>query len=433
MYGTIMTILSVLFLLAISNFQIHEHSVDEWVDARYSFAIDEIIDPSDYAGVALRENADLFEMGSRAFFIDTPDGEVWRVLLLFRDKLVVLQQDQAPDEYQLPDPGAWCFTTSQNGNWVVICSQFIPVSSTSYPSTVYERRTELVNVETGDRYPLGSWVRFGWAVSGEGSVLAFSDSCYGFVDPESGTIRETEFPGNPPAHRSYARSSDGSLSVILEQTSEGNRFIGIDSSNGREIWYVEEPSDGLAQNVRVTPDGNLVFSSRKDGLVLIDGRYGTVLDSLFEGESVGRALVSSDGTRFAFRISDHLTASGVHDGIITGSVADIASEGDYRFTGFNLSRDEWQYPSPKCISSNGFLLFSQSTFASEFRWGLLDGDNQIVWISDTFKAGSYDLNIGNHEVYTENWGDPHAISTDGSRFIFCNGSEVVIARLLNVN
>jgi len=86
-------------LSVIPGWEIIDQTDEDWIAPGYSVATLHQIDPVEYAGSSMSETMDVLSIQCYSVFIDTPDGEKWQVILLFGDKLVLLQEDSQVREF----------------------------------------------------------------------------------------------------------------------------------------------------------------------------------------------------------------------------------------------------------------------------------------------------------------------------------------------
>jgi hypothetical protein len=423
-------------LLASQGWDAINQSDDEWITPGYSVATLHQIDPVDYAGSNMSETRDVLSLQCYSVFVDTPDGDKWRVILLFGDKLVLLQEDSEVREFSIPDPGARDMRISPNGRWCIVT--YRPHNLDDGVNWIErESRRELFDLDTGDRYNLDQ-IRLTQdfaLVSDNGELLVIRQECWefnfiqgiAFYNPISGNIKEIEyFFGNG---QYYSRSADGSLTIVTESADQG--YLRAYDSRWHQVWRI--PAQGHSEPI-ITPDGELVYLVWGTGLTVLDGDTGRTISKLFGGRNIRLPVLSSGGMYLAFEMFEYPDSTcQASNWFIVAPVSSWLD--DHRVIQLDLDPEIWAVPFPEGISDTGNVLFRvYSPWRSTFRkWGLLDNTGNLIWFSETFMTpGDPDPETGYDERSFAwfNKDNPHAISSDGSRIIYGTMDHIVIAEII---
>ena len=228
-------------------------------------------------------------LACQAFFVEREDGIKWRVDIVYRDKVVMLEQDSDPVEFYPGFSDCRYAIFSPNGRYVMVGAE---VGTEETPECVYT----LIDLEeeTSIRFQRTFDVALEpvfW-VSTDGSVAMLAHARRRLRGiPVTSDIAEAPdtlflyeddltpigFHMTPVGWPRVRRSDDGNVVVLMEQ---GGNLIGLDSS-GKELWsrhdigYDGEDSQLYCQ--RISGDGSLFLSSRKSGVYAYDACTGEYL------------------------------------------------------------------------------------------------------------------------------------------------------------
>lgn len=250
-------------------------------------------------------------LACQAFFVEREDGIKWRVDIVYRDKVVVLEQDREPVEFYPGFNDCRYAIFSPNGRYVMVGAE---IGTEYYPECVYtlidlEEETSIRFQRTFERAtePV-FWV----STDGSVAMLAHGRRYEGldWVPVEIADAPDTLFIYNtdldqigfhvtPAGFPLVHRSDDGNTMVLMER---GGELVGLDST-GTELWRRHDSSydgeDSQLYSIRLSGDGRLYLISRKSGVHACDARTGEHLYTK-EGFHFNRSLtISSNGISWA--------------------------------------------------------------------------------------------------------------------------------------
>jgi hypothetical protein len=418
-------------VLASQDYEVLDQTDDTWTAPGYFFTIECQIDPLDFSGEDLLSNPGHFNLGSRAFFVDTTSGETWRIVLLFKDKLVVLEEGQEPNEYLFSSPEACHFYMSGNGQWALV-EYWSPDQANACDISGEFPGLELIDITSRTRIDVDNseLLPSGWIVADNGSLLACNSQGIAFLNPITSYLHRVDFHDVDPTEFRFAQSADGNLAVIREDSSGEPRFTGYNGL-GTEIWSIQDPNDSWISDLKVTPDGSHACVCRNDGLLILNGETGEIEERAFRGERVKEIQLALDGSKLAFCIWEPNWSGSVRDGIVVSSVTNIET---FSLLEYNARIGNWYTPCPKQVSSNGVVLFYAFAFTPLWRWGLANLDDELIWLSPSYVPGISGIHLvqGNRDLYNECEGDtgsPHALSTNGERIVYSDDKFIYVARI----
>lgn len=270
-------------LLAQSAFSSNTVPEDWWVAPGWTISSLVTIDPAEYAAPIL---CDAYY--ADAFIVTSNNEEVWRVVIVGGDKVVVLQEDwPSPREYILPAPTRRV-ASSPNGRFIAVQS----IREGTVPSIVsqydYSGDTAVLididnwTAETFDPAPGGASA--GLLVSGSGRVIGVTDSNQdqlpGFnVYDRENLSAAPEFVEVKHSFRYFSFASEKDI-FVAGLPGYGFPAMGAFDWDGNLLWVFRIEEGDFPTVIRITPDGNTVFlSTRNRCFYKLDGRTGGILDS----------------------------------------------------------------------------------------------------------------------------------------------------------
>ncbi len=388
----------------------------------YIVTLDSIIDPLEY-GEPFAVLCGIARIGMSTFFINTDSEDYWRLVILFKDKIVVLQDHEPRLRQYALDQSQRFIYTSDNGSVITSDTPCSPHTQT---------RITCVNLENANMnefmFPDDLMTEFsdiinGYHISNNDSVLSYiplnseisisyhSLSQLGSVDTLIYTDLENDI-------NSYYSSSD----IIQFDDNHEISSIVIDDLNSivAEIdnpWFLTHciGRHGFA----IGELGNYVLISTSNGIICYDCSNGQpILTGLF-GLETKNPMISPNETMWivearpivrypqtcpsCFIIGNFMKP-------LESSVAYISSGG------------YWSDSRVLDISDNGRLLLVKSPTRNSRIFTLLEPDGDMIWQSDTLF-----LFDGEHQL-THNYRTraTAALSSDGSRVIFSDFSRVYL-------
>lgn len=396
---------------------------EEWVAPGYRIAEAIVIDPREYGDepIAISERIpDAWEIACLGFFVPTPEGEKWRVAMVFADKVVVVQEDSDPREIPLTIDAQGAFF-SKGGRYVL----------------VHEWNTdslcELINLDDGISLP------FDYSFSYEGGMprtwVGDDGSVVTLGNP--GGLELVFFVGNElqsfvEAEHSFAgisQAQDGSLVFCIDYPPrtepclmgvaydrQGTRLWSRDVS-----WEMMFASDGAA----VAPDGGYVINSAQDGIECYDGETGELRWRIFAGVSFPTARLSSSG-RIASTSNINCTPLLVPDSNILVSIGKLLVLPEWSSFSFAVSEDG---------SHLRFLSgLNRMIPRAHRRYVLQSADDTVLYISERFSTnvGRLDVGFRNNNSESNMCAGTAALSSDGRSILFDNMDVIRLVRVEEV-
>ncbi len=419
---------------------------NSWTAPGYEITKETTINPLDY-GEPIGFSGEQAKIACQLFFVPTDEGEKWRVVILFRDKLVVLQEDEEVREMPIYcTPYGAIF--SRGGKYVLVLG--------NAENQWYD---ELINIDTGDVQPYLFRDESGWSgyiyVCDDGSTVR---SSYGdmyrtdpgeiefidsdlkvngqWVDATSGTVQDTGNPAHLHNSAGLAVATDGSLIVMafINRSSGDTRIIAFDRN--REIIWETNDYSGLSF---VTSDGSFVILNNNAGLCFVDGRTGELLGCYELEDRLNASTCSRTSQSWAVQLCGlhgHNEEEQRYDGrrgLLWGT--DPSSTDAVNV--LTYISNNWDHINPYRVSASGAVLGTSITLPSSGylhifkRFMLVDNMGHISWISEIFNLYSTPLSIhgSNYNHEHELGGIPCALQSDGMRFAYYDYSMI---RILSV-
>ncbi|MCK4506370.1 MAG: hypothetical protein KAW14_12215 [Candidatus Aegiribacteria sp.] len=357
------------------GFEILDQTDQEWVAPGYQIE-ETVINPFDYVESIGQSTP---SVACYAFFPNPEDETVWRLIIVGRDKLVVLQEDwESPFELNLPfDTVGAVF--SRNGRYVIVRE-----------GTYTNDQAMLINIDSVEvSYfdPTPDDTKCGLVLADNGTVAGVGhDFLIDFsLDLKSSEVREyTDL-----YIRNIGISADSRI-IVLENVIDRPREIMAFDWDGRFLWTVDIGDRTVVDPLAVSSDGSFAAASfTSDGFMLLDGITGRILTEQFVGYQSSYASISSDGSRLA--IPTALSIDGRPDNMILAITDDLCRSGtleEYR------PQPGWGY-SPKDINNNGECLITIFRTSSPWdsRLGLVDRNGELIWCSELWTGSEHNFSI----------------------------------------
>lgn len=235
-------------------------------------------------------------LACETFFVQSEDNVTWRVIIVYRDKLVILDQDQEPREIYPEYDNCRYAVFSPNGQYVLVGSE---LGAEDSPRCQYT----LVNIEEGktERFPrsfeYGTEPAFWIADDGSFALLPHARS---WVRLESEMIvleeiKDTLYKYNPQMELEWSKAFDATPTVRASY--DLNRFVISDreglsalDSSGSAIWETRtsdrDPEHSQSYATRLSADGSTLIQSNSGGCYQYNAESGSLLAE-FYGYSIG--------------------------------------------------------------------------------------------------------------------------------------------------
>ena len=410
--------------ITVTQPNILDQTDEEWTALGYRVIEEVSINPLDYGepiGWGENCNGPTASIGCQAFFVPTDNGEKWRIVMLLKDKLVILQEDEEPRDIPLAfssSPRGIIY--SRNGKYALIMG---PVLDSSREA-IYSREADIVDIETGEISTFEPLQSTGWTgfqfVNDDGSIFRWDNRdpyrLLEYYDSNLNLMSSTEIPIGVFTH--YGHASGGSL--MLFGTWD---LLSAYDNTGTLLWNIELER-GLPGSPFASADGSVVLLAKMDGLECRSGLTGELLWEEFETQ-MNAPVPSADGSGWAVQI--------VHQGLAFGS--DFQSRNSVNTVYYPA--DAWAEGVPVVVSRNGCsLLDSVSRPPTYQNYNLIkvmymDNKGRVLWVSAPFSVASSPLDIHspNNNIENELSGGAYSIQSDGERFIY---SDYNIVRIMRV-
>ncbi|MCD6587513.1 MAG: PQQ-like beta-propeller repeat protein [Candidatus Fermentibacteraceae bacterium] len=407
--------------ITVTQPNILDQTDEEWTALGYRVIEEVSINPLDYGepiGWGENCNGPTASIGCQAFFVPTDNGEKWRIVMLLKDKLVILQEDE-----ELRDIPLACSPTgiiySRNGRFALVLGRFIDSRR-----GMYAREADVVNIETGGVRTFEALKNTHWPsmffVNDDGSIYRWSTTTENpleYYDPDLNLAfsRET----NVGWGSRFGHASGGSIIVFLEA---GNILTVYDRA-GTLLWEKELDVTLQISPFMVSADGSVLIMSARTGLKCFDGFTGDLLWEWTDCHTV--APVPS--------VSGHAWAvSMTTKGLLFG--ADASSRES--LTDMHYPTENWRRGAPTAVAINGACVLSSSSEPPKYQNNHLrkiiytNTGGEILWISAPCSSASSPLTFSrNNNTEVGLRGGVNSIQSDGERFAYSDYNRVLIMRV----
>ncbi|NOQ21754.1 MAG: hypothetical protein GQ565_03770 [Candidatus Aegiribacteria sp.] len=390
---------------------------EEWTAPGYNVIEEVSINPLDYGEpISWGENCNgpTASIGCQGFFVPTEDGEKWRIIMLLKDKLVVLQEDEEVREIPLScTPRGIIY--SRNGSYALIMG---PLSNLN--STLYSRESERVNIDTGEVLAfdaLLSTENIGMHfLNDDGSVYRWE---YDFLEYYDQSLElQSSVDINIGLATRYSHAAAGSIMLFAVP----DKVMAYDR-NGELLW--ENAIDGMLPcDPLVSADGSAILLATGHGLECYDGSSGELLWEEYDTGTLA-PVPSVIGHAWAVTLQ--------HRGLVYG--ADL--RGTESVIDMRYPAENWSHGIPVAVAENGASLIQSASSPpmyqnSHLRKTLLINENdRILWISFPFSVASSPLVIHTRNINLERelGAGVNSIQSDGNRFIYSDYEFVNVLRV----
>ncbi|MCD4847055.1 MAG: hypothetical protein K8R76_02560 [Candidatus Aegiribacteria sp.] len=423
-----------------------------WTAPGYRIVEEVTINPIDY-GEPIGWYGDQAQIACQMFFVPTDEGEKWRIVILFSNKVVVLQEDEEIREIPLYcTPYGAIF--SRGGRYVLVLG--------NAENRWYD---ELINLDTGDVQPYLFRDESGWSgyiyVCDDGSTVR---SSYGdmyrsnpgeielidsdlnisrsWIDTTSGTWQDTRNPAHLHNSAGLVVAADGSLKVMtfLNRSTHESRITAF-NGEGDILW---ETSDYRGAAF-VTSDGLYVVFYDGSTFYTVDGFTCELLNRYELEDRLNASTCSRTGHSWAFQLygqRGHYEEGQRYDGRRGLAWVTDPTDSD----GLNILTyisDDWDHINPYRVSSSGNTIGTATARPSSgnnydiLKFVYVNNDGNILYVSPIVN-----LNIGEsiYQIASKNFNHEHelgsipsALQSDGNRFGFYDGKTLKYFRIEGSN
>jgi len=425
---------------------------DTWIAPGYQ--IEEIvsINPLDY-GEPISWSVNQPSIACQMFFVPSDAGEQWRVVIVYNNKVVILQENEEVRNIPIScSPRGAIF--SRGGGYVLVRGNKL--------NQAYD---ELVNVDTGAVQPYlfreeTGWAGFVYVCDNGSTVRLFNGSLSGterrkfqiispelavvesWVDTTTGEWNDGNSSYSTPAHLRNAAfisvSTDGSLIIFsFYNRTSGETAIKAFDGDGNILW--EKTENTYVKHV--TSNGNYIICTNSSGLCFLDGRTGELIYNYEIDDRINATTCSRTGQSWAFQLyglTGHYREEQRYDGR-RGLIWGIdPSKGD-SFSTLTYPSDNWDHINPYRISESGCILGITTALPSSghnhavWKFMYVNEYGKIVWISQlvnlNIEHSLCNIATNNFNIEHELGSIPSALQSNGNRFGFYDGNMLLFFKI----
>jgi len=409
------------------NTEIIENTDGQWIAPRYRIAEELILDIGEY-GAPLSYYGDINTIGFHPFFVDTPDGEKWRIVLAYEGEIVVLQEGTA--EKRFPISGEIrSMISSANGRYVLIglkdeeqTQEEIIWSGYSPP----EHRVILLDTDTGEQVT-ATGIRGAGLMGNDGSVVVIKPDVIEFYDNEMNLLGTAsnfiiEMGGTATGY-----ASDGSMLVRVhtEDYNDPESFIlRAYDRYGNILWVTDNEHYGYPM---VSEHGEYAFVLKPGSLLCLDGSDGSLLwEQSHPDRTVYLTSASPNGAACAYKTD--LTPAEVRENPLRERflmIGRVERDDTSRMTRIQFQSERIRFISPLSVTGEGISLWRAYTGPrgdlSNYAICGFSSDGRLLFTRNVSRAGSqYTITSAQSNL---------VISSNGPRIMWFDNEGVHIVTL----
>ncbi len=388
---------------------------DEWHSPEYHIERT-VIDPLEWG------DSELTRYGFAAFrgYFDHTDNSnsAWRIILAFHKRVIVLQEGADPQVYNLEmgmlrpefsSFGKYIFYFNKSdlkeiSKWAVLLNtETGETSSLGLDSVLADPTSQLRSprIYTNDN-PWLCWAHF---PTSDGALLSvFEDSFRYFpqeLENETTYSLPLSFQAGTATRR---RSSDGNLFYFISSTVYNSLF----AFNNTGSLIFEIPN--IAYQYAINSAVNTIAFVTKDSVKIYNLQNGSAIQRVINNDGLNRAKLSSNGNLIGLsRYCDYFELRNT----LTWEL----------LCSYTIPTDSTYKARLVSVGSNGTSVLL-ITSREEWRTALYSPEGNLMWVSPS--RGSDEYHAGPTGFFPSPLEDYHAISDDGSRFIFNDGAFIQI-------
>lgn len=432
-----------LLMALISTVTVNEVTLDtdlienidgQWIATGYRLIEELVLDPGDYGTPLLNPSGNRNKIGFQPFFVDTPDGEKWRIVHVFEDEVVVLQEDTEPGRFPITGEIRYMMN-SANGRYVLLGleeEERTHEDLISQPFAESERRVILLDIETGDQVTatgikgVGFVGNDGFVVSIKNDSIEFYNSSLSLIGTTFNCIRELS--GTPT---SYA--SDGSLFVrqFKENPDDTTWVLRAYDRYSNVLWDSYPPYTGYPM---VSEHGEYVFVLTIGRILCLNGNDGSLLWEMQHNDEGHLMIYSRVGSVYAFETDvtpAEVRANPLRERVL--NIGRIELENEPIIQRLVYQSDKICSFSPISLSSSGCSIWRvffgrrPNINMSIFTICIFSTDGSLIFSRLVTTA---DRRYGNIWANLSRSLLPYAIDATGKRIIWWDRKEIHIVTLL---
>ena len=415
------------------NTEIIENTEDQWIAPGYRIAEELVLDPGDYGTPLVSVTGNRNVIGFQPFFVDTPDGEKWRIILVFDGEVVVLQEDTEIIRFSITGDIKYMLN-SANGEYVLLG---LREDEQTEEELVYEgysppeHRVILLDIVTGEQVT-ATGMTGSILIGNDGSVVVIKRPEIEFYDRNLNLLGTAPNCIRQTSHTLTSYASDGSLLIrqFREHPDDSIYTLRAYDRFGNVLWDSYPPNVGWPA---VSEHGEYVFVLTWGRLMCLNGSNGEKLwEEPHENEGEGLLMVSSRrGAAYAFETD--VTPAEARENPMRERVLNVAAVGqdnNTTITRIAYQSDEIGFFSPKSVAGSGCSLWRvyfgerPGIDLSTYLLCLFSSDARLLYSLVVSEANSRFGNIWWNSASTAL--RPAAIDYTGKRIIWWDYSEIHI-------
>ncbi len=413
-----------------------ENTDGQWIAPGYRIAEELILDPGDYGTPLLDFNGTRNVIGFQSFFVDTPDGEKWRLVLAYEGEVVVLQEDTEPRSFEIEKSSTYMLN-SPNGRYVLLGlkeEEQTQEEMILYGITPPERRAVLLDVETGNQVTT-TGLTGSLLIANDGCMVGIHNNSLHFYDSSFNLLNSTFNSIMQTSHTPTSYASDGSLFVRQYRESSDDSIYTLRAYDryGNVLWDSYPPNVGWPV---VSEHGDYVFVLTWGRLMCLDGSNAEKLwEEPHDNEGEGLLMISSRrGAAYAFETD--VTPAEARENPMRERVLNVATVGPDNNSGITriaYQSDEIGFFSPEVVAGSGSSLWevffgeSPGIDLSTYLLCLFSSNGELLYSQPVSIVGRRLGSIWSNSVSTTL--RPSAIDSSGRRIVWFDYTEIHIVTL----
>ena len=368
-----------LSLAATVSVDIFDNADGEWIAPGYSISEDILINPFDY--VTNIKN-DPKNIACHAFFVDTEDGEMWRVIMVGSNRMVVLQENREnPMVVDFPFD-AYGAVYSRGGRFVIIRDGELNTADEALHIDIDNNIVRSFD-PTPDGQQCGLFLSDNGTVAGMGTdiIVDFSQ------DLSTATVRHYD----ETYLRFHCTSAYDEIIVAENAYSRPREIVAFDW-DGNELWTVNTGDRTVNYALTVSPNGSKIgVSFARSGAMIIDVDDGRIFWESTDAIHTSRVVFSPDAYSAAYPAS---MLAGVYP---YNFVVLSADENDsFAERNWYTASPMWHDLVPRYIDNNRnilFIAYKTESVLSRYCLSILE---KLIWTSEPIKLDECSFqSIGN--------------------------------------
>ncbi len=370
----------------------------------YYIAEDICIDPFIYIS---NMSNDPKNIACQAFFVDTEQGEKWRIIMVGSNRLVVLQEDmEIPLEVSLPFE-AWGATYSRGGRFVIVRGG---TGDRSIDQALY---FDVANNITRIIDPSPDEHQCRLLLSDTGRIIAYKSGCFFIYDEY---LNYTGYVKYDDMNFRFTTSSYTDNIIVTENVIDRPREILAFDWDGNLLWECDTGDRTVVTQLAVSQDGSIVVVPfTEHGIMVIDGNTGSLFWEYFDGMQTSTVAISPDNSYMSIPIPTEI-------GELPNNFMVAGTSGDFNGNIQCQPSSRWHFLYPDFINDHRYVLFHTQDINNPqtIRRCLLAPNGALVWSSEPVNSGDLSF-IPSANSFNNDYnliGYPIALSSIEPRFVY---------------